>query len=205
LFPLCLLSIPSLDSGFYNTDRTHYYDFNNNLLPWGDSIEAAHNYQFKCREGHLATVTSQDEMALILSNSGNNVYTFWIAGNHIEHNSKTLAQNDDTAANFWQWGDGPEKGQPVKWVDCDGVYADGWAAGEPNANAPQDAVVINGIVQGHGCMKLRGEGFHDESCSTELASLVEYECPEGFYFGEQCCEGNILALWHAKFTLFSMY
>lgn len=178
-----------LESGFYNADRTHYYDYSLDYLSWGDSIARANAYTFKCRKGHLATITSPDEMTLIKANGDIPRGHVWIAGNHIVHNEQTQALNDDSAADFWLWGDGPEKGQPVRWVDYNGnTIGSGWKAGEPNSNAPGDAVVKDGVVQGRGCMKLYSTGFADSGCSFLRSMLVEYECPEGFYFGEQCCE-----------------
>ena len=36
---------------------------------------------------------------------------------------------------------------------------------------------------------LSANGWHSKHCETTQSALVEYECPPGYFFGKQCCEG----------------
>jgi len=144
--------------GVYNADRTHYYAPYWDPSNWGDSVEIAKNHVFKCRQGHLASFTSKAEYDEISSPFLDKV----------GHFSLWIGANDIAVKGYHVWVDGPDAGHRVHWDD--GSF--GW-------------VEDNGVGA---CSQYRRDGFYKTECDIITSPLIEYECPDGFYFGEQCCE-----------------
>jgi len=171
------------DAGFYNQDRTHYYAIPLQLYNWGTALQVAHQSVFKCRPAHLATITSHREMSIKLHYP---TIRAWIAGNNIVHNEnevRTKGSTDDDGR-YYVWGDGPEKGQPVKWQhNDDELTDDGWNNGLDSPNFPQEPNSL-----GAACLVITPSGWDNQGCNTVNLPMFEWECPPGFKFGDQCCE-----------------
>ncbi len=99
---ICLLI--NLEAGFYSSDNTHYYEPRLDFLSWGDSIEIAPELVFKCRKGHVATITRQSELDLITSKLS--TQPFWISANQI------LPAD---AEPHYVWAAGPEAATEANW------------------------------------------------------------------------------------------
>jgi hypothetical protein len=175
-----------LESGFYSADRTHYYEARNQKLNYHEADKLSHNLIFKCRTGHVVTITSQEENDNIASNLWSGSYNLWIAANNI----LTAGNTPSDSRAYYVWGDGPENGQEVAWAPAasgdesgSGDTYGAWAAGQPSA-------VAAGVAQD--CVTINGGQWYSSQCddSSNVGTLVEYECPSGYYFGVECCEGT---------------
>jgi hypothetical protein len=51
-----------------------------------------------------------------------------------------------------------------------------WAIGQPSGKGA--------------CVEVDSFGWALNLCETTQSALIEYECPDGYYFGKECCEGT---------------
>lgn len=95
----------------------HWYQYVETLLTWAEARAEAEARSHLGLPGYLATITSADENAFILSMTPPNV---WVGG------------TDERDEGVWEWAGGPEVGE-VFWTRQDGTvtYAD-WGGYEPN-------------------------------------------------------------------------
>jgi len=109
----------SLAAPILNPNNGHYYEVidivgsGGDCIIWIEGYEMAENSIFKFMQGHLATITSQEENDWLVQNF--NLFDMWIGG----------FQNIDS----------PEYGEPAggwEWITGEEWDYTNWLAGEPN-------------------------------------------------------------------------
>jgi VCBS repeat-containing protein len=138
--PSMTLDISAIKGGAtYNPDNGHYYEVVSSAgVSWTDAKTAAEGMTFNGLNGYLATITSVEENAFILSKLPSDA---WIGASdsHEEINAATgeaTYADDGAAEGNWYWVTGPEKGTLISTgndapVVAGGQYAN-WNTGEPN-------------------------------------------------------------------------
>lgn len=129
----------------YNPANGHYYELINNNLTWGDARNTAAGMSYNGMQGHLATITSQDEHNFII-NEWTNLeadFQFWIGG------------TDEASEGNWQWITGEI------WSDTF------WNDGEPNNSGDGENCLAYKNVE--------SLGWNDATCDELFSYLVEYE------------------------------
>lgn len=118
------------DSMIYNPTTGHFYEIGGTGatgISWTDARDAAAASSYNGMQGYLATITSAEENAYILSKLP---ATGWIGA------------SDATTEGTWQWVTGPETGTTFSVgnnnpVIQSGQYAN-WNPGEPNDSGGED-------------------------------------------------------------------
>lgn len=140
------------------------YEYVPTAMKWDQARLAAESMDYLGFPGRLATVTSAQEHAAVLS--------ILPAGSYYA----MLGANDAAQEGTWAWQTGPEAGT-VFWKDGQptGGQFNAWRPGEPNAYYPDEDYLV--IYQG---------GWNDAPVNSSFAAgfVVEYRLGrEGFDFG----------------------
>jgi hypothetical protein len=161
IFSVCLmlgLAVP-IYAQVYNPGNGHYYELVETELSWSDARDAAAGMSYNGVQGHLATITSQQEEDFVTGH--------WPCIGYVDptRNPWNCSQGearvwfgatDAASEGSWQW----ITGEP--WDDAN---AD-WANGEPNSNGDED------------CIEYRDEDggyWNDDNCNNSRWYLVEYD------------------------------
>ncbi|MBI1326972.1 MAG: type I secretion C-terminal target domain-containing protein [Alphaproteobacteria bacterium] len=131
----------------YNFETGNFYQVVSNTLSWTAAATAANGTTLSGVAGHLATITSQDELDFISARTGST--NSWLGG------------NDTGTEGVWRWvAGGYENG--AQFANSSGTAVNGWfndwSAGQPNdGDGTQDYLyLLNGtqfadlVVQGNG-------------------------------------------------------
>ncbi|MBE9640640.1 PD40 domain-containing protein [Salipiger mangrovisoli] len=108
----------------------HWYEFVEGPLTWVEARADAESRGHLGLPGYLATITSEEENAFVLSVTPPNV---WVGG------------SDAASEGVWSWAGGPEAGQ-VFWNSTVGAigYAD-WGGQEPNDAGGEDYLLAHAL------------------------------------------------------------
>lgn len=147
----------------------HLYELVPGLFSWDEARAAAAARIQADTPGYLATITSAEEQAVVLSLLPTTIHPAWIGA------------SDVAVEGTWVWETGPEAGT-VFWKNgapFGGAYT-GWRAGEPND------------FQGEDHLSVYGGGWVDWD-RIRMGYVVEYSFEEaGFAFGMS--EGRLGAI-----------
>lgn len=135
----------------------NFYELITDELDWFGARDAANARTHMGTNGHLVTITSQEENNFLASS-----FVFqkvWIGG------------SDDDAEGTWRWAVGPEA-NTIFWIgDQNGQAPNGafanWPSSEPNSSGTENFVEL-----------LSGGSWNDQSASDQQGFIVEYEIPE---------------------------
>ena len=139
-----------------STTSTYYILRNTAVLSWTEARDACHAFEHKGQRGHLATVETADDHAVITAITRG--VPVWVGG--------TNAANYSTSSATWKWAVGLNRANFfTSGVGCvAGKYCN-WAAGAPDATA----------VTGDRCMQLDATNtYSDVPCSTPRYYVCEY-------------------------------
>lgn len=108
----------------------HWYEFVEGPLTWAEARADAEGRNHLGLPGYLATITSEEENAFVLSMTPPNV---WVGG------------SDAAREGIWSWTGGPEVGQ-VFWSSSGGAtgYVD-WGGDEPNDAGGEDYLLAHAL------------------------------------------------------------
>ncbi len=138
--------------------KEHFYEYVPEGLIWVQANEAAFNRTLYGLRGYLATVTSSDENAFILSILGSDAWLGASDDYTIINSVVDVPYIDQNAAEgHWYWVTGPEAGQKFSTGNETPVTEAGqfsyWYSSEPNNNAGDENfghIIAPGVVsQGH--------------------------------------------------------
>ncbi|MBI5848814.1 MAG: hypothetical protein HZB31_12880 [Nitrospirae bacterium] len=141
---LFVLAVP-IYAQVYNPANSHYYELIDNSLTWYEARDAAVTMFYNGRQGHLATITSSDENAFVVSQwpgIGNGTEV-WIGG------------TDEASEGDW------------RWITGETWSYDNWNSGEPN-NVGSGENCLDYKDDG-------AQGWNDAACDSQFWYLVEYE------------------------------
>lgn len=123
IFTVCLLLTVAapIYAQVYNPANGHYYELVENSLSWGNARSAAAGMSYNGMQGHLATITSQDEHDFVLSEwPGIGDPATWIGG------------TDEASEGNWLWITGE------MWSHTS------WGGGEPNNSGNENCLEYGG-------------------------------------------------------------
>lgn len=164
------LSRPFENCPQLNPATGHYYarvvEEPGEIITWDEAREGAASFTFQGFQGHLATITSQEENDFLNSTTRFLGEGLWIGA------------SDRDAEGEWKWVVGPEAGE-LFWSGGPDGTANGfsnWNTGEPNdsINSPggEDyAVFGNGLERGWNDLANDSNGFAE-------GYVVEFSVPE---------------------------
>ncbi len=115
-FRVCNMPSESNPNIVYNTSSSHYYESVAESLTWEQAKIAAELRIYKGMQGHLATVTSEEENSFIVDHVISNNYYYWLGGFQPEGTPEPPYDNN------WQWVTGEI--WDTEW--------DKWNTNEPN-------------------------------------------------------------------------
>ncbi len=127
----------------------NYYQFVEGPMSWSEALSDAHARVFMDTTGHLATITSQEEMDFVVALLDGR--EAWLAGSD--------ADQDGT----WRWMAGPEEGQ-IFWEDGVALGFSGFDHGEPNGGTAENYLHM-----------VRGQWWDDVADTYLIGYLVEFE------------------------------
>jgi len=140
----------------------NYYEFVSNVgISWSSAKTAADGSSYLGFAGHLATVTSAAENALLaglISSPSGNFDGAWLGG-------------ESNSSNVWQWADGPESGQLFSYTNWGGI--------EPN-NPPASVymnigALTSGIAFGQWADAINGISSGSTGADPVTGYFVEYK------------------------------
>lgn len=122
-------------------------------VEWDEAQQLAADRRFNGLPGYLATITTLEEHAFLLSELPElQVENVWIGA------------NDRSFENFFQWATGESAGYGIGIA---GMF-EAWAAGEPNGEDLENCLVSSGAAS----------GWTDQRCDSAIDYfLVEYSAP----------------------------
>ncbi len=122
IISVLILSESVYAAPIYNTDNGHYYEVfepGNSGYTWEQANLLASTQQYSNLQGHLATITSQNEFDWITSN--------------LDYEGKFLGGSDATTEGVWEWVTGEafsfaawEPGEPNNWNNLNEDYIMFW-------------------------------------------------------------------------------
>ena len=161
---------------FAHTDgKDHYYIYVSSAgARWSDSYNLAKSYTYMGMTGYLATITSQQEDALLtnISTSG-----AWTGGTRLRTSASALINDEKTYTldrtknvSYFYWACGPEAGTiyynsiSAGSTGYSGAYVN-WLSSEPNNYAP---------VGGEECMQVNYPKWNDQNANNPNSDVSGY-------------------------------
>ena len=156
IFSVCLilgLAVP-IYAQVYNPGNGHYYELIESELSWYDARDAAAGMSYNGVQGHLATITSQQEENFVVNKwpcIGTDNPASHVCG---EEARVWFGATDEASEGSWLW----ITGEPWGYTD--------WASNEPNGDTDEN------------CIEYRDEDggyWNDDNCNNSRWYLVEYD------------------------------
>ena len=160
-------------------------------MSWDDHEELA----VSCC-GHLASITSNNEMELILSNYSD-LQNEWIGGHQpvscVEDYPKDCWEYTDGSKWWAKWSTCLENDAEDCWEDTGGNWWDKWRYDQPNNYyGAQDCLNLNGNGK---------DGFNDEYCETMHRAIYIFEVDKAKpWCGSLCSNGESFLSGQCKST-----
>ncbi len=161
-----------------NGGNGHYYEWVSYSGNWSDLLATALDTGFTSEDssltgGYLATITSAEENAFIISKFASNSLAFLGARDSNYTNSKVTQ-----ASAIWRWENGPEAGD---WFYNEGnntsVYAN-WAPGQPSdLNIHYLAIYLNDNSTNYGKWYDTNNGGYSGGPISVDGYIAEYSTP----------------------------
>ena len=150
----------------------HFYLFvDASGIGWQDALAQAAALHFEGYQGHLVTITSQEEMDYVVALLQGR--ESWIAG------------SDAADEGVWRWAAGPELGQTF-FVDGEPIGYNGFAIGEPNGGTSENVLHMLG-----------GQWWNDVSATYPNNSgfVVEFSVLPGDYNFDGVVDASDYVVW----------
>ena len=164
--------------------KDHYYIYVSSAgARWSDSYNLAKSYTYMGMTGYLATITSQQEDALLtnISTSG-----AWTGGTRLRTSASALINDEKTYTldrtknvSYFYWACGPEARTIYYYsisagsTGYNGAYVN-WLSGEPNNYAP---------VGGEECMQVNYPKWNDQNANNTNKDVSGYFVEFSNYIG----------------------
>lgn len=157
---------PPVPCPMLNPANGHYYARYSDRTTWQEGKAVAESFTYRGFQGHLATITTQEEEAFLTQEYFMG-FTLWLGG------------SDSEVEGEWRWVVGPEAGELFWQGGVDGTavaYAD-WQPQQPNNNRVfgeegQDHLTLNWFDVWGWNDRL------DDDFSVGASPLIEFSVPE---------------------------
>jgi hypothetical protein len=137
----------------------HYYYYVSAYSSYQTAVAAAASSSFNGLQGHVVTITSQDEFDFLKNTFGN--YSFWIAA------------GDAQSEAFWSWTAGPEAGLTIAPTF--------WQPGQPNGGTTANCGVMSSAGwDDQSCSTFLASHvveYECQSATTSSCSRKGFVCP----------------------------
>jgi hypothetical protein len=159
IFSVCLilgLAVP-VYAQVYNPANGHYYELIETELSWSDARDAAAGMSYNVVQGHLATITSQQEENFVVNKwpcigLEDPTRNPWDC---TDREARVwFGATDEASEGDWQW----ITGEPWGYID--------WANGEPNSSGNEDCIEYRDADGGY---------WNDDDCTNSRWYLVEFD------------------------------